>query len=175
MLALRHGTALFVDVLQRAFWESTVLVGTGDHGEPLSRETGYRSEMLLPLGDRGHRGLGQVLLTCMLAVANPVAANTRFTGPLFAVYYHLGRVYLCKRYDKFFGFRMAQRDVVSSQAREAMQAYPVSRESQIAMMSIEWSSGMTPAAFHTDRRLMMSEDGCVEVDFQEVGNGPKKK
>lgn len=96
MLALRHGTALFVDVLQRAFWESTVLVGTG--------ETGYRSEMLLPLGDRGHRGLGQVLLTCMLAVANTVAANTRFTGPLFAVYYHLGSVYLCERYDRFFGF-----------------------------------------------------------------------
>lgn len=37
-------------------------------------------------------GIARILLTRMLAVADPVAANTGLASPLFAVYYHFGGI-----------------------------------------------------------------------------------
>lgn len=36
--------------------------------------------------------IARILLTRMLAVADPVAANTGLASPLFAVYYHFGGI-----------------------------------------------------------------------------------
>lgn len=38
--------------------------------------------------EREAQGYARIMLTRMLAVADPVAAHTGLTGPLLAVYYH---------------------------------------------------------------------------------------
>lgn len=37
-------------------------------------------------------GIARILLTRMLAIADPVAAHTGLASPLFAVYYHFGGI-----------------------------------------------------------------------------------